>query len=92
LVEEDFRTAALPPALMPLRRKLFGLTIRPERLQQIRAERSPNSRYASLENCRNEVQQAESMMRQFGIPFLNVTAMSVEEIATTLVQQTGLKR
>jgi len=92
LVEEDFNTATLPPALMPLRRKMFGLTIRPERLQQIRAERSPNSRYASLENCRNEVQQAESMMRQFGIPFLDVTTMSVEEIATTLVQQTALKK
>lgn len=92
LVEEDFSSAALPPALMPLRKKLHGLTIRPERLQQIRAERSPNSRYASLENCRNEVQQAENMMRQFGIPFMDVTAMSVEEIATTLVQQIDLKR
>jgi regulator of PEP synthase PpsR (kinase-PPPase family) len=92
LVEEDFSTATLPPALIPMRKKLFGLTIRPERLQQIRAERSPNSRYAALENCRNEVQQAESMMRQFGISFLDVTAISVEEIATTIVHQTGLKR
>lgn len=92
LVEEDFSTATLPHALVPMRGKLFGLTISPERLQQIRAERSPNSRYASLENCRTEVQRAESMMRQFGIPFLDVTAMSVEEIATTLVQQTGLKK
>lgn len=92
LVEEDFNTAKLPPALMPMRRKLFGLTIGPERLHQIRAERSPNSRYASLENCRNEVHQAENMMRQFGIPFLDITAMSVEEIATTLVQQIGLKK
>lgn len=92
LVEEDFATGTLPAPLAAMRKKLFGLTIRPERLQQIRAERSPNSHYAALENCRKEVQAAESMMRQFGIPFLDVTAMSVEEIATTLVQQTGLKR
>ena len=92
LVPEDFATAALPPALRPLRNKLYGLTIRPERLQQIRAERSPDSRYASLENCQFEVKQAEQLMNQFGIPYLNVTAMSVEEIATTLVHQGGLKR
>lgn len=92
LVEEDFSTETLPAALKPLRKKMFGLTIRPERLQQIRAERAPDSRYAALENCRNEVQQAESMMLQSGIPFLDVTAMSVEEIATTIVHQTGLKR
>jgi len=92
LVEEDFANGELPSALLPLRKKLFGLTIRPERLQQIRTERSPNSRYAALETCRREVQAAESMMRQFGIPFLETTAMSVEEIATTIVHQTGLEK
>ena len=92
LVEEDFASAELPSPLLPMRKKLFGLTIRPERLQQIRAERSPNSRYASLDTCRREVQQAENMMHQFGIPFLETTAMSVEEIATTIVHQTGLKK
>jgi regulator of PEP synthase PpsR (kinase-PPPase family) len=60
LVEEDFATEKLPKALIPLRNKLFGLTIRAERLQQIRAERSPDTRYSSLENCRKEVQQAEN--------------------------------
>ena len=92
LVEEDFATAELPAALQQLRKKLFGLTIKPERLQQIRAERAPDSRYSSLETCRREVQQAESMMRQYGIPFLEVTAMSVEEIATTIVHQSELKK
>ena len=91
LVEEDFHAGALPSALRPLRARLFGLTISPERLHQIRSERSPNSRYASLENCRREVQQAEHMMHQFSIPFLDITTMSVEEIATTVVHQTGLK-
>ena len=92
LVPEDFVAATLPPALNPLRNKLYGLTIRPERLQQIRAERSPGSRYASLENCQFEVRQAESLMRQAGIPYLDVTSMSVEEIATTILHQTGFRR
>jgi regulator of PEP synthase PpsR (kinase-PPPase family) len=91
LVPEDFAGADLPSALKPLRSKLYGLTIRAERLQQIRTERTPNSRYASLENCQLEVKQAESLMRQFNIPYLDVTAMSVEEIATTILHQTGIK-
>ena len=92
LVAEDFASNELPPALKPLRSKLYGLSIQPQRLQQIRAERSPNSRYAALENCQFEVQQAESLMRQTNIFYLDVTSMSVEEIATTILHQTGLKR
>ncbi len=92
LVPEDFAMAQLPAALKPLRDKLYGLTIRPERLQQLRTERSPNSRYAALDNCQLEVKQAESLMRLANIPYLDVTAMSVEEIATTLLHQAGLKR
>lgn len=92
LVPEDFATATLPPALKTLGKKLRGLTIHPQRLQQIRAERAPNSRYASLENCQLEVQQAESLMKSSRIPYLDVSTMSVEEIATTLLLQAGLKR
>lgn len=92
LVPEDFSGGELPPALNHLKHKLYGLTIRPERLQQIRTERSPNSHYASLENCQLEVKQAESLMRQSNIPYLDVTTMSVEEIAATIRHQTGIKR
>jgi regulator of PEP synthase PpsR (kinase-PPPase family) len=92
LVEEDFGSLDLPAVLKPLHGKLHGLTIAPERLHQIRAERAPNSRYAALENCRREVQQAQNMMTRFGIPYLDVTTMSVEEIATTIVHRCGLKR
>lgn len=92
LVPEDFAESDLPSALKTMRSKLQGLTIRPERLQQIRTERSPNSRYASLENCQLEVKQAETLMQQFNIPYLDVTSMSVEEIATTILHQRGMKR
>jgi hypothetical protein len=52
LIPEDFDRRQLPPALVPHRKKIFGLTIQPERLSEIRNERRPNSRYAALENCR----------------------------------------
>ena len=91
LVSEDFDSDALPQALKNMQSKLQGLTISPDRLQQIRTERSPNSRYAALENCQLEVKQAERIMKHANVPFLDVTTMSVEEIATTILHQTGLK-
>ena len=86
LIPEDFERLQLPSALMPHRAKLFGLTIAPERLAEIRHERRPNSRYASLENCRHEVAQGEAMMRRSGIRWLSTTTKSIEEIATTILQ------
>jgi regulator of PEP synthase PpsR (kinase-PPPase family) len=87
LIPEDFDRRQLPPALIPHRKKIFGLTIQPERLSEIRNERRPNSRYASLENCRHEVSEAEAMMRRAGIRWLSTTTKSIEEIATTILQE-----
>ncbi len=87
LIPEDFERRQLPPALVPHRKKIFGLTIQPERLSEIRNERRPNSRYASLENCRMEVSEAEAMMRRAGIRWLSTTTKSIEEIATTILQE-----
>ncbi|MCB2017705.1 MAG: kinase/pyrophosphorylase [Hydrogenophaga sp.] len=87
LIPEDFDRRKLPPALLPHRKKIFGLTIAPERLSEIRNERRPNSRYASLENCRAEVNEAEAMMRREGIRWLSTTTKSIEEIATTILQE-----
>ena len=88
LIPDDFERRELPPALNPFRKKLFGLTIAPERLSEIRNERRPHSRYASLENCRMEVSEAEAMMRRAGIRWLSTTTKSIEEIATTILQDT----
>jgi len=87
LIPEDFERQQLPPALAPFRSKLFGLTIQPERLAEIRHERRPNSRYAALDNCRMEVSEAEAMMRRAGIRWLSTTTKSIEEIATTILQE-----
>ncbi len=87
LIPEDFERQQLPAALQPHRHKIFGLSIQPERLSEIRHERRPNSRYASLENCRSEVADAEAMMRRAGIRWLSTTTKSIEEIATTILQE-----
>jgi regulator of PEP synthase PpsR (kinase-PPPase family) len=87
LIPEDFDRRQLPPALVPHTAKIFGLSIQPERLAEIRAERRPNSQYASIENCRMEVSEAEAMMRRASIRWLSTTTKSIEEIATTILQE-----
>jgi hypothetical protein len=92
LIPEDFENSQLPGQLQPLRPKLYGLTIRPERLHRIRTERRPGSKYATLANCEFEVREAEALMRQEGIPYLDATSKSVEELATTILQEAKLVR
>ncbi|MCK9512104.1 MAG: kinase/pyrophosphorylase [Pigmentiphaga sp.] len=90
LIPEDFERGTLPSILQPYRHKLFGLTIQPERLSEIRNERRPGSQYASLEQCRYEVTEAQRMMRREGIRWLSSTTKSIEEISTTILQELTL--
>ncbi len=92
LIPEDLEANRLPQSLPPLKHKVWGLSIAPERLHQIRSERRPDSRYASLENCRYEVAAAERLMRQAEIPFLDSTTKSIEEIATHMLHEAHLVR
>ncbi len=87
LIPEDFERGELPPVLLPHRHKLFGLSIAPERLAEVRNERRPNSRYASLASCLQEVAAAERMMRREGISWLSSTTKSIEEISATILQE-----
>ncbi len=87
LIPDDFERGKLPSSLPPFKHKLFGLTIAPERLAQIREERRAGSKYASILNCRYEVNEAEMMMKREGIRWLSSTTKSIEEIATTVLQE-----
>ena len=87
LIPEDFDRGSLPEALLPLRNKLFGLSIAPERLSEIRNERRPGSRYASM-----EIRDAEELMHREGIRWLNSTTKSIEEISATIMSELGLDR
>jgi len=92
LIPEDLEANRLPPSLLPLKGKVRGLSITPERLHQIRNERRPDSRYAALDNCRYEVAAAERLMRQAQIPYLDSTTKSIEEIATQIMHEAHLAR
>jgi [pyruvate, water dikinase]-phosphate phosphotransferase / [pyruvate, water dikinase] kinase len=92
LIPEDLEANRIPPSLLPLKQKVWGLSIAPERLHQIRSERRPDSRYAALDNCRYEVAAAEKLMKQAQIPFLDSTTKSIEEIATHMLHEAHLVR
>jgi hypothetical protein len=92
LIPEDFHRGKLPEALRAEKTRLYGLTIAPERLHEIRKERRPNSKYADLDNCRYEVAEAESLMRREGIRSINSTSKSIEEIATTILRELRIHR
>jgi hypothetical protein len=92
LIPEDFARAELPETLRAYKPRLYGLTIAPERLHEIRRERRPGSHYADPGNCRYEVAQAEALMTREGIRWINSTAKSIEEIATTILRELKLER
>lgn len=92
LTEEDLQDQKLPGSLAGLGSKCFGLTSEPERLHQVRTERRPGSKYASLPQCAYELRQAESLYRRQNIPFINSANMSIEEIAAVVLQEKNLRR
>jgi [pyruvate, water dikinase]-phosphate phosphotransferase / [pyruvate, water dikinase] kinase len=87
LIPEDFERDKLPSGLLPFKSKIFGLSIAADRLAEVRNERRPGSKYASLENCRYEINEAEKIMRREGIRWMSSTAKSIEEIATMILQE-----
>jgi regulator of PEP synthase PpsR (kinase-PPPase family) len=86
LVDEDFESDALPRPVRALGDRCFGIVTTPARLAQVRQERRPNSRYASLEQCTYELRRAEAMFQAHGIPTINSAAKSVEEMSTVILQ------
>ncbi len=92
LIPEDFARMLLPEVLRAHKARLYGLSIAPERLREIRQARRPDSKYAEADNCRYEVQQAEALMRQEGVRWVNSTAKSIEEIATTILRELRMER
>ncbi len=92
LTEDDLERGSLPECLKSYKHKLFGLTIDPVRLADIRQRRMANSKYASLKQCRIEVREVEMLYKKQKIQYLNSTHHSVEEISAKIISDTGLER
>ena len=92
LAEEQLEAGELPPALLLYRDKLYGLTLGADRLQQIRSERRPGSRYASRQQVQYELRAAQALFARLGVPHLDVTECSIEEIASRIMDEMALAR
>jgi len=91
LTDDDFPTEELPRSVVAYRDRCFGLTTTPLRLSQVRHERRPSSRYASLEQCTLELRRAEDLYRRTHVPFLNSSTKSVEEMSAVIMQTMKLR-
>ncbi|HUQ51262.1 MAG TPA: pyruvate, water dikinase regulatory protein [Gammaproteobacteria bacterium] len=92
LAEEQFEAGELPRTLLLHREKLYGLTLGAERLQQIRSERRPGTRYASRQQIQYELQAAQAMYDRYSLPHLDVSECSIEEIASRILDEMHLVR
>jgi regulator of PEP synthase PpsR (kinase-PPPase family) len=80
-----------PPELFTVNpAKVVGLTIDADRLAEIRAERlqlmGGDRRYASLPEIYDELEYAAEIHRRLGCPVIDVSELSIEEIAQRILR------
>ena len=92
LTDEELDQGILPKFLEAQKKKIFGLTIEPKRLRQIRKERRALGKYSSPQQVRYELREAEKIFKRYSIPYVDTTAFSIEEISSRILDQTGIKR
>jgi [pyruvate, water dikinase]-phosphate phosphotransferase / [pyruvate, water dikinase] kinase len=92
ITDEDFTINQLPKPLQPYKDKLFGLSVYPERLQEIRSKRRANTEYSSIQQCTKEIKFIENLLLSEKIPYINTTNLSIEELSTQIMAIAGLKR
>lgn len=92
ITEADMESGELPKTLLPYRDKLFGLMINAERLHNIREIRRQNSTYSSMAQCQKETRLIKSIFQQENIRYIDTSHISVEEIATSIIQRMGINR
>ncbi len=90
LTPEDLERNDFPDFLKENLHKLVGLNIKPVPLSRIRRKRRPDSEYASLENCQNEIRVASELFKKYDLPVFDTTETSIEEIASNVVRSLGI--
>lgn len=90
ITDEDFSNGNLPEKLIRHSNKCFGLTIDPMRLHQIRSERRAGSRYASMQQCEQDVKSAKRMYERNRIEYCDSTNFSIEELGSTIKHKLNL--
>jgi regulator of PEP synthase PpsR (kinase-PPPase family) len=92
LTDDELEDGSLPDFLLKQKQKLYGLTIAPQRLQEIRKERRSMGNYSSPQQVSFELREAEKIFRRYGIPYVDTTKFSIEEISSRILDSTGVER
>jgi len=92
LTTDHLNNYELPPDIVRNRSRTVGLTTSPQHLHKIREKRYPESNYASLATCRNELQLAEQLCQQHTSKPLNTEGKSIEEVSVQATQLIGLHK
>ncbi len=92
LTDEEFESGKLPDFLVKQKEKLFGLLIDPDRLREIRKERRAMGKYSSAQQVRFELRETKKIFRRYGIPNVDTTKFSIEEISSRILDSTGVER
>ena len=90
--EYELEAGLIPTSLNEFRKKLFGLTIAPDRLRQIRKERRSIGNYSSIKQVSYEVREAEKLFKKNAIKYIDTTELSIEEISGKILEETGIER
>jgi regulator of PEP synthase PpsR (kinase-PPPase family) len=90
--EDELEDGNLPAVLLPFRDKLYGLTIEAKRLKQIRHARRSTGRYATMPQVTYEIRAAEALFAKYKIQHIDTTRSSIEELASTILSNTGVER
>ena len=75
-----------------VKKKIVGLILRPELLNQIRTERlktlglGAGSEYANMERIMKELEYARGIMKKIGCPIIDATGKAVEETASIVLE------
>jgi len=92
LTDDELENEKLPDLVLKHRHKLFGLTISPERLREIRKERRNHGKYSTPQQVRYELRAADRIFKRYGIESVDTTTFSIEEIASRVLEATGIER
>lgn len=92
LIDGDLTKISTPEFIVEQHQKIFGLLIDPSRLRLVRQERAKNSKYSSETQCIWEINKIEKFYKVNNIPYMNVTNLSIEEIATKALEILNISR
>jgi regulator of PEP synthase PpsR (kinase-PPPase family) len=92
LTTEYLSQYRMPDGILHNLNRVVGLTTSADLLCSVRAKRYPNSSYAKLSTCVEELHQAQEIFQKHKIPIVNTAGKSIEETAIQVMHKLGISK